>query len=322
MSTVNDVILEARSVSKVFSSRAGLFGIGGKPGFRAVNDVSLILRRGETLGLVGESGSGKSTLGRALIHLRPATSGTILFEGQDLSRASAEELRILRRRMQIVFQDPYSSLNPRMTVRQTLEDAVRTTGLSGSLDAEVTRLISAVGLGPAHAAAYPFQMSGGQRQRVAIARALATRPSFIVADEAVSALDVSIQAQILNLFADLQSEFGLTYLFISHDLNVVRYLSNRVAVMYRGRIVEQGPTEAVFARPQHPYTRLLLSAMPDKHQCAGAADLTSGTEPSGGPHACSFLAHCPMARSECSSDVPSLLVVGQDHEVACHHHAK
>jgi oligopeptide/dipeptide ABC transporter ATP-binding protein len=319
VSARDDIILEAEGVSKVFPGRAGFLGIGRRPGVRAVDNVSLTIRRGETVGLVGESGSGKSTLGRALIHLRPATAGSIRFEGQELARTSAEELRALRRRMQIIFQDPYSSLNPRMTVQETLEETLRLLDLRGDRQTEVDRLIRAVGLGPAHAAAYPFQLSGGQRQRVAIARALAMRPSFVVADEAVSALDVSIQAQILNLLADLQAEFGLTYLFISHDLNVVRYLANRIAVMYRGRIVEQGPTEAVFANPQHPYTRLLLSAMPGRHQRDALVPPPPLAERAAeGASGCCFMGRCPVSMPDCATLRPSLAPRGDDHLVACH----
>ena len=318
MNAVGEIILAAQNVSKVFEGRRGFLGFGRSKPFRAVDDVSLTIRRGEAIGLVGESGSGKSTLGRALIHLRPASAGSVLFEGTELTAASAEEMRHLRRRMQIVFQDPYSSLHPRMTVRETLVEALRMSGEAALDDAEVMRLIRAVGLGPAHVDAYPFRLSGGQRQRVAIARALAMRPSFIVADEAVSALDVSIQAQILNLFADIQAEFGLTYLFISHDLNVIRYLANRVAVMYRGRIVEQAPTEELFASPRHPYTRLLLSAMPGKHQHGLAEAATPSAVPTVSESGCSFRGRCVHATTECAVAHPVLAPLQGDHLVACH----
>jgi len=232
-------------------------------GARVVDGVTLTVGAGETLGLVGESGSGKSTLGRAILRLIPISGGSVLFEGRDLATASREDMRLLRRRMQIVSQDPYSSLPPRMTVRQIVCDALRAGHVQKpDMAPRLSALIRAVGLGPAHIDVYPHQLSGGQRQRVAIARALSVNPSFIVADEPVSALDVSIQAQILNLFADMKTEFGLTYLFISHDLNVIRYLADRVAVMYRGRIVEDAPARDFFADPQHPYSKRLLSAVP------------------------------------------------------------
>jgi ABC-type oligopeptide transport system ATPase subunit len=256
-----DSLLEVRNLSKTFARSQGVPLFGRADTVSAVDHVSLTIRRGETLGLVGESGSGKSTLGRAILRLIPVDSGSVLFEGRDLVTASRAEMQQLRRRMQIVFQDPYSSLPPRMTVRQTICEALRAGATpKPEVAARLTALLRAVGLGPAHVDVYPHQLSGGQRQRVAIARALSVNPSFIVADEPVSALDVSIQAQILNLFADLKTELGLSYLFISHDLNVIRYLADRVAVMHRGRIVEDAPAKDFFAAPQHPYSQLLLSA--------------------------------------------------------------
>jgi peptide/nickel transport system ATP-binding protein/oligopeptide transport system ATP-binding protein len=258
-----DPVLEVRDLSKTFARHRGLPFLGRADVVHAVDHVSLTIRRGETLGLVGESGSGKSTLGRAILRLIPISGGTVVFEGRNLTTASREEMRLLRRRMQIVFQDPYSSLPPRMTVRQILGDALRAGGTpKPDMAPRLSALIRAVGLGPAHIDVYAHQLSGGQRQRIAIARALSVNPSFFVADEPVSALDVSIQAQILNLFADMKAEFGLTYLFISHDLNVIRYLADRMAVMYRGRIVEDSPAKDFFAAPQHPYSQRLLSAIP------------------------------------------------------------
>jgi len=260
---VSDPVLEVRDLSKTFTKHRGLPFLGGTDVVHAVDHVSLTIRRGETVGLVGESGSGKSTLGRAILRLIPISSGSVAFEGRDLATASREDMRLLRRRMQIVFQDPYSSLPPRMTVRQIIYDALRAGGTSKpEMASRLTALIRAVGLGATHMDVYPHQLSGGQRQRIAIARALSVNPSFIVADEPVSALDVSIQALILNLFADMKAEFGLTYLFISHDLNVIRYLADRVAVMYRGRIVEEAPAKDFFAAPQHPYSRFLMSSVP------------------------------------------------------------
>jgi oligopeptide transport system ATP-binding protein len=259
-----DCLVQIRDLTKTFTRRSGLPFFGRNDIVHAVDRVSLDITRGETLGLVGESGCGKSTLGRAILNLVSITSGSVVFEGRDLAAASSQDMRLMRRRMQIVFQDPYASLHPRMTVRQTISDGLRAGGLreAAAMERRVSELLHAVGLGPAHTDVYPHQLSGGQRQRVAIARALSVNPSFIVADEPVSALDVSIQAQILNLLADIQTEFGLTYLFISHDLNVIRYLADRVAVMYQGRIVELADAKTFFAAPQHPYSRLLLSAMP------------------------------------------------------------
>jgi oligopeptide/dipeptide ABC transporter ATP-binding protein len=317
MSAATGQLLEVRDLCKTFAKRRGPLGLGQPDMVRAVDRVSLTVRRGETLGLVGESGSGKSTLGRAILRLVPPTSGSILFEGRDLAILSRPEMRLLRRRMQIVFQDPYSSLNPRMTVRQTIRDGLRAGGLSGRAETgtRVSELLHAVGLGPAHADAYPHQLSGGQRQRVAIARALSVKPSFIVADEPVSALDVSIQAQILNLLADVQAEFGLTYLFISHDLNVIRYLADRVAVMYRGRIVEEATAATFFASPQHPYTRLLFSVMPGTR----GAQMPPREEAARSPAAkgCPFHARCPHAIASCLDGEPPLRRIASDHAVAC-----
>jgi oligopeptide/dipeptide ABC transporter ATP-binding protein len=311
-------LLEVRDLSQTFTSRRGLPFVGTHDVLRAVDRVSLDIARGETLGLVGESGSGKSTLGRAILRLLPPTSGSVVFEGQDLARTSASELRLLRRRMQIVFQDPYSSLHPRMTVRQTIGDGLRAGGLRDRAEMErrVAELLTAVGLAPRHAQVYPHQLSGGQRQRVAIARALSVQPSFVVADEPVSALDVSIQAQILNLLADLQRLFGLTYLFISHDLNVIRYLADRVAVMYRGRIVEQAPAATFFASPQHPYTRLLFEAMPHRRKAGGEA-APRAEAPSTASSGCAFAPRCPFAQPKCLEAEPPLRTIAPGHTVAC-----
>jgi oligopeptide transport system ATP-binding protein len=264
----HDCLVQIKDLTKTFTRRRGLPFLGRDDVVHAVDGVTLDIKRGETLGLVGESGCGKSTLGRAILNLVPITSGSIAFEGRDLAAASAADMRLIRRRMQIVFQDPYASLHPRMTVRQTISDGLRAGGMhtAAAMAQHVSELLHAVGLGPAHTDVYPHQLSGGQRQRVAIARALSVNPSFIVADEPVSALDVSIQAQILNLLADIQHEFGLTYLFISHDLNVIRYLADRVAVMYRGRIVELADARTFFAAPQHPYSQQLLNALPHAPQ--------------------------------------------------------
>jgi ABC-type glutathione transport system ATPase component len=258
-------LLEIRNLTKVFPLGESIFGGGARGEVRAVDDVSLQIQSGETLGLVGESGSGKSTLGRLVLRLIESTSGKLLFEGRDLLVASRGEMRRLRRDMQIIFQDPFGSLDPRMRVEDVISEplTIHERMTSSARRMRVAELLGAVGLDQSAMHRFPHEFSGGQRQRVGIARALALRPKFIVADEPVSALDVSVGAQIVNLMAQLQREFGLTYLFISHSMPVVRYLATRIAVMYRGRIVEVGPTEQITERPQHPYTRSLLEATPE-----------------------------------------------------------
>ena len=257
-------LLEIRNLTKVFPLGESIFGGGARGEVRAVDDVSLEIQSGETLGLVGESGSGKSTLGRLVLRLIEPTSGQIAFEGRDLFAASQGEMRRLRRDMQIIFQDPFGSLDPRMRVEDVISEplTIHERMTSSARRMRVAELLGAVGLDESAMRRFPHEFSGGQRQRIGIARALALRPKFIVADEPVSALDVSVGAQIVNLMAQLQREFGLTYLFISHSMPVVRYLATRIAVMYRGKIVEVGPTEQITERPQHPYTRSLLEATP------------------------------------------------------------
>jgi ABC-type glutathione transport system ATPase component len=258
-------LLEVRNLTKVFPLGESIFGGGAKGEVRAVDDVSLDIQSGETLGVVGESGSGKSTLGRLILRLIEPSSGKIVFEGRDLLAASKSAMRSLRRDMQIIFQDPFGSLDPRMRVEDVISEPLivheRMDGPARST--RVAELLRAVGLDPSAMRRFPHEFSGGQRQRIGIARALALRPKFIVADEPVSALDVSVGAQIVNLMAQLQRDFGLTYLFISHSMPVVRYLATRIAVMYRGKIVEIGPTEQITERPQHAYTRSLLQATPE-----------------------------------------------------------
>jgi ABC-type glutathione transport system ATPase component len=263
--TIIVVLLEIRHLTKIFRLGESVFGGDAKGEVRAVDDVSFSIEAGETLGLVGESGSGKSTLGRVILRLIEPTSGSIVFEGRDLLAASPAEMRDFRRDMQIIFQDPFGSLDPRMRVEDVISEPliIHEKMSSSERRARVAELLRAVGLDESASRRFPHEFSGGQRQRVGIARALALRPKFIVADEPVSALDVSVGAQIVNLMAELQREFGLTYLFISHSMPVVRYLATRIAVMYHGKLVEIGPTSQIIERPQHPYTRSLLEATPE-----------------------------------------------------------
>jgi oligopeptide transport system ATP-binding protein len=291
---------------------------------RAVDDVSLNIRKGETLGLVGESGCGKSTLGRTILNLYKPTEGQVLFQGNDLTTLSGPDLRKMRSHMQIIFQDPYSSLNPRMTVEAIVgEPLVIHKVVNGKdLRKRVENLLERVGLNPLLGTRYPHEFSGGQRQRIGIARALALNPSFIVADEPISALDVSIQAQVVNLLEDLQDEFNLTYLFITHDLSMVRYICDRVAVMYLGKIVELGPVDEIYDNPQHPYTQALLSAVPvpdpvveDKRQrIILEGDVPSPAHP---PEGCNFNTRCPLAFDRCFKEEPELKKLLPEHRISC-----
>jgi peptide/nickel transport system ATP-binding protein len=291
---------------------------------RAVNQVSFAIEAGETFALVGESGCGKSTVARLMVDLLTPSAGTVRFDGADLgaSRSRTEE-RALRRRVQMVFQDPYASLNPRWRVRDIVYEPIRAFGLATSraeVADQIGGLLRKVGLDPADGHKYPHEFSGGQRQRIAIARALSSRPEFIVFDEPTSALDVSVQAQILNLMRDLQDEFGLTYLFISHDLAVVRHMAKRIGVMYLGELVEVSPSRDLFAAPRHPYTRMLIAAVPDIHMTGRARDAVKGEVPNpiDPPPGCSFHPRCPFAFERCPVETPQLKPAGQARVVACH----
>ena len=320
---MSDPLLEAVDVVKHFPVRSGAFSRRASQSVRAVDGVTIDVRAGETLGVVGESGCGKSTLGRALVRLHELTSGTVRFQGRDISRLSRREMRPLRREMQMVFQDPYASLNPRKRVGQIIGEPFRIHRERGG-DSRVQQLLEVVGLNPDHADRYPHEFSGGQRQRIGVARALALRPRLIVADEPVSALDVSIQAQVINLLDDLQDEFQLTYVFIAHDLGVVRHVSDRIAVMYLGALVEVSPADELYARPVHPYTEALLSAVPvievdaavRRERIVLQGDVPSPIEP---PDGCRFHPRCRFATDICRAERPVLRDHGAGHLAACHH---
>ncbi len=319
-------LVEVRNLVKHFPIKSGILIDRQVGAVRAVDDVSFDVARGETLGLVGESGCGKSTLCRTVLKLLEPTSGSVRFEGAEISRMGRRQLRPLRREMQMIFQDPFASLNPRKRVGQIVGDPLKLHRIaSGStLKRQVQDLLERVGLNPEHYNRFPHEFSGGQRQRLGIARALALRPKLIVADEPVSALDVSIQAQIINLLDDLQDEFELTYIFVAHDLGVIRHVSDRIAVMYLGKIVEIGPAEEVYSNPIHPYTLSLLSALPIPDPKANAerepivleGDVPSPADP---PAACRFHTRCPYATEICSEVEPELVHHGGSHWAACHH---
>jgi oligopeptide/dipeptide ABC transporter ATP-binding protein len=322
---VSEVLLRATDVVKHFPVRAGLGRV--KQVVKAVDGVSLEVRAGETLGLVGESGCGKSTLGRCLVRLTDLTSGRVEFDGDDITSLSRRALRPYRRGLQMVFQDPYASLNPRRRAAAIVEEPMRVHGLGD--DATIRRrareLLEVVGFDSAWFERYPHEFSGGQRQRIGIARALALEPKILVADEPVSALDVSIQAQVLNLLEDLQEQFGLTYVFVAHDLGVVRHVSDRIGVMYLGELVELGEAEALFAAPLHPYTQALLSAVPEIDDGTGTAQreriVLAGDVPSpiDKPPGCPFAPRCAYATDVCRTTRPPLVELAPGRDVACHH---
>lgn len=318
-------LVQVRNLKKYFPVTEGLLLQRTVANVKAVDDVSFEIRRGETLGLVGESGCGKTTTGRCILQLERATGGQILYDGVDLGKLSQKALSPFRQRIQVIFQDPYSSLNPRMKIGQIIAEPMYVHGIepdAGKRRERVAHLLSICGLNPKFAERYPHEMSGGQRQRVGIARALAVNPEFIICDEAVSALDVSIQAQVINLLEDLREEFNLTYLFIAHDLSVVRHICQRVAVMYLGHMVELAETDELFDNPLHPYTRALLSAVPipdpevehsRRHQVV-QGEVPSPINP---PSGCVFHPRCPMAVETCSKDVPAFREIRPGHWVAC-----
>lgn len=329
MADNNTPLLKVEHLHKEFPTGSGFMGGKfSKKVVSAVNDVSFEIRAGETFGLVGESGCGKSTTGRAIMHLDPPTSGKVYFEGKDISKMNKKALKAMRREMQFIFQDPYASLNPRMTIGEIISEPMVIHGI-GTPEERIERvreLLDVVGLNPEHINRYPHEFSGGQRQRVGIARSFILRPKLIICDEPVSALDVSIQAQVLNLLKDLQKQYGTAYLFIAHDLSVVQHISDRVAVMYLGKMVELSDWKSLYAEPNHPYTQALLSAVPipdpdlqqSRKRIILAGDPPSPIDP---PSGCRFHTRCPIAQAKCSEEIPEFREIGDGHFCACHYAA-
>ncbi len=309
-------LIETKHLKKYFKTGSGML--------HAVDDVNISIERGHTLGVVGESGCGKSTLGRTILRLFPATSGSVLYEGKDIQKLGSSDMKKMRSEMQIIFQDPYASLNPRMSVSQIIEEPLKVNHIyrdKAAKDQRILELMDTVGLARRLANSYPHELDGGRRQRIGVARALALNPSFIVCDEPVSALDVSIQAQVLNLMMDLQDSMGLTYMFITHDLSVVRHISTHIAVMYLGQVVEYAPSQELFDDPKHPYTKALLSAIPipdlayrGKPRELIKGEITSPIDPKPG---CRFATRCPYATEKCTGRNLELTNVGPEHQVAC-----
>ncbi|WP_027093119.1 ABC transporter ATP-binding protein [Cohnella thermotolerans] len=317
---MSEPFIEVRGLRKFFN-------VGNNRILKAVHDISFTIAKGETLGLVGESGCGKSTAGRTMIRLYEPTAGSVTLDGVDVTKLSKSKLKAYRRKMQMIFQDPYASLNPRLTVLDIIGEALDIHGLAGSRaerKRRVEQLLEMVGLNAEHASRFPHEFSGGQRQRIGITRALAVEPEFIVCDEPISALDVSIQAQIINLLIDLQKKMGFTYLFVAHDLSMVKYMSDRVAVMYLGKIVELASSENLYAHPQHPYTQALLSAIPvpdpdleaQKERIVLSGDLPSPVNP---PSGCPFRTRCHAATERCAQETPEFREVRPNHWASCHY---